>query len=33
MKLPIAYKLALHAGLEEVRGTTLEELLETYQLI
>lgn len=33
MKLPLPYKLALHAGLEKVRGTTLEELLETYQLI
>lgn len=33
MKLPLPYKLALHAGLEKVHGTTLEELLTTYQLI
>lgn len=33
MKLPLPYKLALHAGLEKVQGTTLEELLTTYELI
>ena len=33
MKLPLPYKLALHAGLEKVQGTTLEELLADYQLI
>ena len=32
MKLPLPYKLALHAGLEKVQGTTLEELLADYQL-
>lgn len=33
MKLPLSYKLALHAGLEKLRDTALEEILETYQLI
>ncbi len=33
MKLPVAYKLALHAGLEKLRDTTMEEILENYQLI
>lgn len=33
MKLPIPYKMALMAGLEKLRGTTLEELLLQYQLI
>ena len=33
MKLPLPYKMALLAGLEKVRGTTLEELLARYQLI
>lgn len=33
MKLPLSYKLAMHAGLEKIHGTTLEELLQTYELI
>ncbi len=33
MRLPLPYKLALHAGLDKLRGTVLEELLERYQLI
>ena len=33
MKLPLPYKLALHAGLEKLQGTVLEEMLERYQLI
>ena len=33
MKLPMPYKLALHAGLDKFRGTVLEELLARYQLI
>ena len=33
MKLPLPYKMALLAGLEKVRGTTLEELLARYQLV
>nr|WP_276869780.1 oleate hydratase [Fournierella massiliensis] len=33
MKLPLPYKLALHAGLDKFRGTVLEELLARYQLI
>lgn len=33
MKLPLSYKLALHAGLEKLSGTALEELLQTYDLI
>ncbi|WP_367926028.1 oleate hydratase [uncultured Ruthenibacterium sp.] len=33
MKLPLPYKLALHAGLDKLRGTVLEEMLERYQLI
>lgn len=33
MKLSLPYKMALHAGLDAVRGTTLEELLAQYDLI
>ncbi|WP_291246009.1 oleate hydratase [Fournierella sp.] len=33
MKLPLPYKLALHAGLDKFQGTVLEELLARYQLI
>ena len=33
MKLPLPYKLALHAGLDKFQGTTLEELLTQYHLI
>lgn len=33
MKLPLPYKMALHAGLEKLRGTTLDELLVRYQLV
>ena len=33
MKLPLPYKMALHAGLEKLRGTTLDELLVRYELV
>ncbi|MBM6915822.1 oleate hydratase [Gemmiger formicilis] len=33
MKLSLPYKMALHAGLDAVRGTALEELLAQYDLI
>lgn len=33
MKLPLAYKMALHAGLEKLQGTTLNELLAQYHLL
>ena len=33
MKLSLPYKMALHAGLDALRGTTLEELLAQYDLI
>ena len=33
MKLPLPYKLALHAGLEKFHGTSLEKLLSQYDLI
>lgn len=33
MKLPLACKMALHAGLEKLQGTTLNELLAQYHLL
>lgn len=33
MKLPLPYKLALHGGLDRLKGTTLEELLARYELV
>ena len=33
MKLPFPCKIALHTGLEKLRGTTLDELLVRYDLI
>ena len=33
MKLPIVYKLALHASLDKFKGTVIEDLLKDYHLI
>jgi oleate hydratase len=33
LKLPLPYKLALHAGLDQAKGTILEELMKEYNLI
>ena len=33
MKLPLPYKLALHGGLDRLKGTTLEELLARYERV